>query len=241
MPAYNAERTLERALREIPDGAADEVIVVEDASGDDTVKLAARLGLPTIAHPRNLGYGASQKTAYTEALERGADIVVMLHADAQYDATVIPEMVALLEDGAADIVLGSRMKVPGDARRGGMPISKFIVNRALTMLQNRIFGTNLTDMHTGYRAYTRGFLEKIPWRGNADGFIFDSQILAQAAALGMKFAETPVKSRYFAEASSIGFVKGAAYTAGTLLIVLKFLLRRWGLVKFKMFEENKKQ
>jgi len=236
MPAYKAERTIERAYREIPAGAADETIVVDDASPDGTARIAAELGLPVIVHPQNIGYGRSQKTCYAEALERGADIIVMLHADAQYDASVIPELTALIASGKADIALGSRMKVPGDARRGGMPVSKIIVNRSLTALQNRVFGVRLTDMHTGYRAYSRELLEKLPIATNSDGFLFDSQVLAQAAAFGAKFAEAPVKSRYFNDSSSIGFFHGMSYTAGTLLIVLKFLLLRLGLAKFKIFE-----
>jgi glycosyltransferase involved in cell wall biosynthesis len=239
MPAYKAERTLARAYKEIPEGAADETIVVDDASPDATTRIAATLGLPVIVHPRNIGYGRTQKTCYAEALERGADIVVMLHADAQYDASVIPELTALIASGEADIALGSRMKIPGDARRGGMPVSKIIVNRSLTKLQNLVFGVKLTDMHTGYRAYSRELLERLPINSNSDGFLFDSQVLAQAAAFGAKFAEAHVKSRYLKDSSSIGFLHGVSYTAGTLLIVLKFFLRKTGLVKFKMFEPAK--
>jgi len=238
MPAYRAARTVERAFREIPSGAADEVLLVDDASPDDTAATARSLGIDTLVQPANRGYGATQKRCYAEALARGADFVVMLHADAQYDARVIPEMTRLLASGGADMVLGSRMKVPGDARRGGMPPLKIFVNRSLTFLQNFVFGTRLTDMHTGYRAYTRRALELLPFEDNADGFLFDSQVLAQAAALGLRLAEVPVESRYFSDASSIGFLNGAAYTLGTLAIVLKFLLNRWGIVKFEMFKHR---
>lgn len=239
MPAYNAERTIERAWREIPPGAADEVIVVDDASRDGTARRARELGLDTIVHPRNLGYGCSQKTCYAEALERGAGTVVMLHADAQYDASVIPQMVEIIERGEADMVLGSRMKAPVDARRGGMPVVKIIINRALTILENFIFGTRLTDMHTGYRAYSRECLEILPLNRNSDGFLFDSQALAQAAAFGIRIAEVHVQCRYFKEASSIGWLNGAAYTAGTLLVVMKFILQKLGIARFAIFEPRK--
>jgi len=239
MPAYNAEKTVEKSFREIPEGAADDVILVDDASRDDTAGKARSLGIDTFVQPRNMGYGASQKRCYTEALARKADYVVMLHADAQYDASVIPGMIEILRSGEADMVLGSRMKIPGDARRGGMPILKIVVNRSLTVMQNFIFGTGLTDMHTGYRAYTRECLEKLPIERNADGFLFDSQVLAQAAALGLRMKEVPVKSRYFNEASSIGLYHGAIYTAGTLLIVLKYILFKLGIARVKEFEPSK--
>lgn len=223
MPAYNAARTIERAFREIPPGAADEVLLVDDASADNTAQIARDLGITVFVQPANKGYGASQKLCYSEALKRNADIIVMLHADAQYDASVIPEMVSLLSSGKADVVLGSRMKIPGDARRGGMPWIKIFVNRALTKFQNRIFKTDLTDMHTGYRAYTAECLKKIPFDRQSDDFIFDSQFLAVAAALNLRMAEVPVASRYFPEASSIGFINGAKYTAGTLIIVFQYM------------------
>lgn len=232
MPAYNAAKTLERAFREIPDGAADEVLLVDDASADDTADVARRLGITVFEQPRNMGYGASQKKCYAEALARNADIIIMLHGDAQYDASVIPEMVVLLESGQADMVLGSRMKIPGDARRGGMPLLKIVVNRSLTVMQNLIFRTHLTDMHTGYRAYTANCLRKIPLDKNADCFIFDSQVLAQAALFKMSILEVPVASRYFPEASSIGFINGSKYTAGTLLVVIKFILASLGWASF---------
>ncbi|MCX6994051.1 MAG: glycosyltransferase family 2 protein [Kiritimatiellaeota bacterium] len=235
MPAYKAAQTIERAYREIPPGAADEVIIVDDASPDGTAARARKLGIETIVQPKNKGYGATQKRCYAEALARGADIIVMLHADAQYDARVIPELTAILRRGDADMVLGSRMKVPGDARRGGMPPTKIFVNRALTILQNFIFGTRLTDMHTGYRAYTRRCLVMLPIETNADGFLFDSQVLAQAAAFGLRIREVAVESRYFKEASSIGFYNGAAYTFGTLVIVMQFLLMKLGVAKLRMF------
>jgi len=236
MPAYMAEATIEKAFLEIPAGAVGRVLVVDDASRDSTVKIAGKLGLETVVHPRNLGYGGSQKTGYATALENGAEIVVMLHADAQYDARKIPDMVEPIRSGAADMVLGSRMSVPGGARRGGMPVSKIIVNRALTAFQNSIFGTSLTDMHTGYRAYSRECLLKLPVSGNSDGFIFDSEIIAQAAFQKMRIAEIPIESRYFNEASSIGFFHGAVYTFKTILIALKFLMQKSGLFRFRLFD-----
>jgi len=235
MPAYQAERTIERAFREIPSGAADEVLAVDDASRDGTSKTARELGVRLIIHPRNLGYGASQKTCYNYAIESGADIIVMLHADAQYDASVIPLMTSAIASGDADLVLGSRMKIPGDAKKGGMPFSKIVVNGLLTSLENFFFGTRLTDMHTGYRAFSREFLESVPFMKNSDGFLFDSQMLAQAAAFKARILEIPVKSRYFNEASSIGFFNGSIYTLGTLLVVLQFILLKTGVFVFSIF------
>src|SRR5437867_10016974 len=183
LPAYNAERTLEKTCAEIPRHAVDEIILVDDASRDGTVALARRLGLTTIVHPRNLGYGGNQKTCYRAALEKGAGIVVMLHPDYQYPPQLIPAMVELLRSGLFDLVIGSRVLVRG-ALKGGMPLYKYVGNRCLTLAQNLILGRKLSEYHTGFRAFTRRVLTTLPLRENSDGFVFDNQMLCQAIYFG---------------------------------------------------------
>ena len=235
LPAYNAEKTLERTCAEIPREVVDEILLVDDASRDRTVEVARRLGLTTLVHPANRGYGANQKSCYRAALERGADIVVMLHPDYQYPPQLIPAMVALLRSGMYDVVLGSRILVRG-ALHGGMPLYKYIGNRLLTMFENLVIGRKLSEYHTGYRAFRREVLENLPIDSNADGFVFDNQILCQAIYHGYSIGEISSPCRYFPEASSIGPLSSLRYAAGVVRTALQFRLNRWGWLRSRLFE-----
>jgi len=229
MPAYNAARTIEETFRAIPEGYYDEIVVVDDHSRDDTVARARALHLKAIRHPHNVGYGGNQKTCYMEALRDGATIVVMLHPDGQYDPAIIPEMIRPIREGRAHMVLGSRMMTPGAARAGGMPLWKRIANRFLTTLENLAMGQRFTECHTGYRAYSRRFLETVPFLRNSNGFVFDTEVIFQAVHFGLPVVEVPVASRYFEDASSVGFGQGVVYGFGTLWTAARFLLHRWGV------------
>ncbi|MDE2237424.1 MAG: glycosyltransferase family 2 protein, partial [Elusimicrobia bacterium] len=211
LPAYNAERTLEKTIRDIPEGAVDEIILVDDCSRDGTAALSRRLGLTTIVHERNRGYGGNQKTCYREALKRGAEIVIMIHPDYQYDARLAPVMSALIANGICDFVCGNRIRTRWEALEGGMPVYKYFFNRALTIFENSVTGQNLGEWHSGLRAYSRRLLETIPWELNSDDFVFDQQMLIQAAAMRFKLGDVPVAARYFAEASSIDFRRSCVY------------------------------
>jgi glycosyltransferase involved in cell wall biosynthesis len=215
LPAYNAARTLERTCHEIPPGAADEVILVDDASRDETVAVARRLGLTVVTHSKNLGYGGNQKTCYRIALERGAGIVVMLHPDYQYPPQILPAMVEMVRSRLFDVVLGSRILGRG-ALEGGMPLYKYAGNRLLTFAENLLVGRKLSEYHTGYRAYSRKVLETVPLLENSDGFVFDNQILCQAIAFGFAIGEVSSPCRYFPEMSSIGFASSVRYGFGVL-------------------------
>jgi glycosyltransferase involved in cell wall biosynthesis len=228
MPAYNAARTIAETVRAIPEGYYDEIVVVDDHSRDDTVERARALNLKAIRHPHNVGYGGNQKTCYMEALRDGAGVVVMLHPDGQYDPAIIPEMVRPIHEGRADMVLGSRMMVPGAAKRGGMPLWKRIANRFLTASENLAMGREFTECHTGYRAYSRRFLETVPFLRNSNGFVFDTEVIFQAVHFGLPVVEVPVSSRYFDDASSVGFRQGVVYGLGTLWTAARLLLHRWG-------------
>ena len=230
MPAYNAAKTIEDTVRAIPKGYYDEIVVVDDHSRDDTLERARALSLKAIRHPHNVGYGGNQKTCYMEALRDGATIVVMLHPDGQYDPGIIPEMIRPIREGRADMVLGSRMMLPGAARAGGMPLWKRIANRFLTAVENLAMGRRFTECHTGYRAYSRRFLETVPFLRNSNGFVFDTEVIFQAVQFGLPVVEVPVASRYFDDASSVGFRQGVVYGLGTLFTALRFLLHRWGIV-----------
>jgi len=235
MPAYNAAKTLEDTFRRIPEGYYDEIVVVDDFSRDETTQLAERLNLKAIRHPHNVGYGGNQKTCYMEALRDGADIVVMLHPDGQYDPAIVPEMVRPIAEGRADMVLGSRMLTAGGAKAGGMPLWKRIANRFLTTFENLAMGRSFSECHTGYRAYSRRFLETVPFLRNANGFVFDTEVIFQAVQFGLPVVEVPVSTRYFEDASSVGFRSGVVYGLGTLWTALRFLLNRWGLVECVKF------
>jgi glycosyltransferase involved in cell wall biosynthesis len=234
LPAYNAERTLERTCSEIPRDVVDEIILVDDASHDRTVEVARLLGIPTIVHPKNRGYGANQKTCYQAALERGADIVVMLHPDYQYPPRVIPSMVALLKSGLFDVVIGSRILVRS-ALKGGMPLYKYAGNRCLTLAENALLGRKLSEYHTGFRAFTRDVLLKLPLLENSDGFVFDNEMLCQAIYFGFSVGEVSSPCRYFPEASSIGFASSVRYGLGVLRTGVLYRLNRWGLLRTPIF------
>jgi len=235
MPAYNAARTLEDTFRRIPEGYYDEIVVVDDHSRDDTTDLAKRLNLKAIRHPHNVGYGGNQKTCYMEALRDGAEIVVMLHPDGQYDPSIIPEMIRPIEEGRADLVLGSRMMTPGGAAKGGMPLWKQASNRFLTRLENLSMGTSFSECHTGYRAYSRRFLETVPFLRNSNNFVFDTEVIFQAVQFSLRVVEVPISTRYFADASSVGFRVGVVYGLSTLWTAVRFLLHRAHLVESSKF------
>jgi glycosyltransferase involved in cell wall biosynthesis len=231
MPAFNAARTLWHTYDGIPKDVVSEVILVDDASSDDTVSLARRLDLKVIKHPHNVGYGGNQKTCYLEALRDGGDIVVMVHPDNQYDPRFIGDIIVPIVAGQADLVLGSRMLMPGGALRGGMPRYKFVANTCLSALENLVLGQALSEFHTGYRAYSRRFLETIPFLRNSNDFDFDTQVLIQAVAFGFPIAEIPVTTRYFKEASSVNFRTSVRYGLKTLWALGRYLLHRSGLVR----------
>jgi glycosyltransferase involved in cell wall biosynthesis len=237
MPAYNAAETLEKTYNDLPQEIVDGIILVDDVSQDETVEIARRLGLKVIIHIQNTGYGGNQKTCYLEALKDGADIVVMLHPDYQYDSRLVPELIRPIREGKADLVLGSRL-LGGGALGGGMPLYKYISNRFLTLVENLAFRKHLSEYHTGFRAYSRRFLETIPVLLNSDRFVFDSQILAQAMAFGFEISEIPVPTRYFEEASSVGFKDGVIYGLQTLGVVWKYLLNRFGIVRSDEFQKE---
>ncbi len=228
MPAYHAEKTLEQTVREIPKRYVDEIILVDDASSDHTVALARKLGLLVRRHDNNMGYGANQKTCYRYALERGASIIVMLHPDYQYDPRLIPHFVDFIEENYFDVMLGTRIRTRREALAGGMPKYKYLANRVLTIFENIVSGQNLSEWHTGMRAYKREVLENIDFMNNSNDFVFDTQVLFQIVEKQYRIGEIPVPVRYFAEASSINFTRSLEYGFGTLLETGKYLLRRIG-------------
>ncbi len=229
MPAYNASATVRATVADIPAGSVDEIVLVDDASRDDTVEIARSLGLVVIQHPKNRGYGGNQKTCYDEALRRGADIVIMIHPDYQYDSRLVPHIVGFIRDGVCDMVLGSRVRTRRETIASGMPPWKYIANRFLTLTENVVLGLNLSELHTGYRAYSRRVLETLPYHRNSDGFVFDSQVIAQAARFGFRVGEVPVPCRYMKEASSVGFGAGIVYGLGTLGVLAQYALHSAGI------------
>lgn len=236
MPAYNAGLTLERSLKEVPLDIVDEIILVDDASPDNTAELAAKLGIKhVIKHSRNTGYGGNQKTCYNKALELNCDIVVMLHPDYQYTPLLITAMVSIIANGIYPVVFGSRILGKG-ALKGGMPFYKYVSNRVLTLLQNFLMSQKLSEYHTGYRAYSAEVLRKINYNRNSDDFIFDNQVIAQIFSKGYEIAEITCPTKYFKEASSINFSRSLIYGLGVLGVSLKYFLHKTGLVKWKLLE-----
>lgn len=229
MPALNAEKTLASMVAEIPPGWVDEIIVVDDHSGDGTVAVARELGLNVVWHPHTAGYGANQKTCYMEALRHEADVVVMLHPDGQYEPSLIPDLIAPIVSDGADLVLGSRMMVPGAAKDAGMPLYKRAANRFLTTIENAVMRTDLSDLHTGYRAYSKRLLLEVPFLRNAIDFSFDSELLMQTAHLGLKITEVPANTRYWDDASSISLKPATIYGLKTLRAAARLVLHRLGL------------
>jgi len=238
MPAYNASETLEVTYREIDSNVVDEIILVDDASVDGTAEMSRELDIETIVHDRNKGYGANQKTCYRRALEKGADIVVMLHPDYQYTPKLIPAMAHLISSGFYDVVLGSRI-LPAGALGGGMPLYKYIANRILTFFENVMLRQKLSEYHTGYRAFSRQALEIIPFENNSDDFVFDNQILAQAIYFNLRIGEISCPTKYFKEASSINLRRSIVYGIEVLITSLQFVLQKWGIKKYHLFESDR--
>jgi glycosyltransferase involved in cell wall biosynthesis len=236
MPAFNAARTLVQVVSSIPREWVDEITLVDDKSSDETIELARRLPLRVIWHPHNVGYGGNQKTCYLDALQRGADVVVMLHPDGQYPATLIPDLVAPIIANEADVVLGSRLAEPGMARAGGMPRYKYVANRALTTIENRVLGTHLSELHTGYRAFSREVLLTVPFLRNSLDFSFDSEILMQVVHFGFRIGEVPALSRYFDDASSVGPRASVVYGVKTLGTLGRLVLHRHRILASPKFK-----
>lgn len=237
MPAYNAEKTLEKTFQDIPHDIVDEILLVDDSSHDETVKIAQELGLRSFLHERNMGYGRNQKTCYTEALKLGADIVIMLHPDYQYSPKIIPALTGLVASGEYDLAIGSRI-LGGRARQGGMPLYKYLANRFLTAFQNLLLGAKLSEYHTGYRAFSRQVLETLPLWENSDDFLFDNEMLSQAIYFNFRVGEVSCPTRYFPEASSINFRRSVKYGLGVLLTSIKFFLQKHGWADFRVFSRT---
>lgn len=236
MPAYNAEKTLRQTYAELPHEYIDDIILVDDASGDQTINVASELGIRKIIHRRNMGYGANQKTCYREALKNGADIIVMLHPDYQYSPRLVTAMASMIVSGHYDVVLGSRI-LGGKALKGGMPLYKYIANRFLTLFENLLLGVKLSEYHTGYRAFSHEVLETLPLEENSDDFVFDNEILAQAVYFGFRIGEMSCPARYFEDASSINFARSVKYGLGVLLTSVKYILQKYGIINSLIFSK----
>lgn len=245
MPAYNAARTLERTYYDIPPGVVNHVILVDDVSQDETVEVARRLGLEVVIHIQNRGYGGNQKSCYLEALRAGADVVVMLHPDYQYDSTRIPALIEPIFAGEYDMMLGSRLLGGKEKRgrrnpalQGGMPIWKYIANRFLTICENLVLGQHLSECHTGFRAYSRRLLETVPFLLNSDDFVFDTEMIVQATAFGFRIGEIAVETRYFEEASSVNFRRSVIYGLATLNVLRRYTFHRLGVRRYAQFSQR---
>jgi len=234
LPAYNAEKTLEATVRELSE-IVDDRILVDDHSSDATAEMARRLGLIVEVHPSNRGYGGNQKTCYAVALARGAEVVVMLHPDYQYNPLLVTPIATMIAYGVYDLALGSRI-LGGGALRGGMPLYKYVANRLLTLFQNLMMGAKLSEYHTGFRAFSRELLEALPLEANSDDFVFDNQVLAQAALVGARIGEISCPTRYFKEASSINFRRSSIYGLGVLTTSILFRLAKWGIYRSPIFK-----
>ncbi len=239
LPAYNAEKTLPATLADIPAEYRSNVILVDDCSKDKTAEAAESFGITVVRHESNKGYGGNQKTCYREALKAGADIVVMLHPDYQYNPKVIPHLVGVIDAGICDMMLGNRIRTRRETLAGGMPFYKYLSNRFLSLLCNVVAGENLGEWHSGMRAYSRKVLLTIPWENNTDDFAFDMQFLAQASYFGFRMGDIPVETKYFKDASSINFIRSLKYGLHTLVIIAQFLLQKSGLVKPGLFRKIK--
>jgi glycosyltransferase involved in cell wall biosynthesis len=235
MPAYKAALTIEKTLKEVSPGVVDDFLLVDDASPDNTLEVAKALGIPTIAHPKNRGYGGNQKTCYQEALRRGADVIVMLHPDYQYSPKLIGAMAHLVASEEFDAVLGSRILGTTGAMAGGMPAWKYVANRFLTGFENMLLGVKLSEYHTGYRAFSRKILETIPLEENDDDFVFDNEMIAQIVWFGFRIGEISCPTRYFPEASSINFRRSVKYGFGVLGTSFRFRFTKMGIMKDKIF------
>jgi glycosyltransferase involved in cell wall biosynthesis len=236
MPVYNEAGTIQTILKRVlATGLPDEIILVDDASKDDTVRIAKGLGLTVMVHRENMGYGANQKTCYIEALKEDADIIVMVHPDYQYDPKLLPELIKPIVEKRSQVVLGSRI-LAGNVLKRGMPIWKYISNRFLTFLENMVLGKSFTEYHTGYRAYSKEILKSVPFTLNSDNFIFDQEILFQICHYGFNIIEVPVPAKYFPEASTTGFLASLNYGFGILYLILKYLFHQAGILRNKQFE-----
>jgi glycosyltransferase involved in cell wall biosynthesis len=237
MPAYNAEKTLRQTYDELPHEYIDDIILVDDASSDRTKNISQKLGIKTVVHEKNLGYGANQKTCYREALKHGADIIIMLHPDYQYSPRLVTAMASMIVSGHYDIVLGSRI-LGGNALKGGMPLYKYIANRFLTFIENLILGVKLSEYHTGYRAFKREVLETLPLEENSNDFVFDNEILAQAVYFGFKIGEISCPTKYFEDASSVNFIRSVKYGFGVILTTIRFILNKFHLINSPIFNKD---
>jgi glycosyltransferase involved in cell wall biosynthesis len=236
LPAYNAALTLHATIADFPPGCVDEILLVDDCSKDNTVQLAREMGLTVIVHEKNKGYGGNQKTCYKYCLENGADVVVMIHPDYQYDSRVIPHAVAMIELGICDVVLGNRVRSRSEALKCGMPWWKYVSNRGLTAFENLFLGQNLGEFHSGFRVYRRAVLETLPFEKNSDDFVFDTQFLVQAVHFGFRLGDVPVPVRYFDEASQINFRRSTKYGLQTVKTVGQYWLNRLGLKRSVLFQ-----
>lgn len=237
LPAYNAAKTLEKTYREIPKDIVDEILLTDDSSRDDTVAVARKLGIEVRVHDKNRGYGGNQKTCYQSALEKGADVVIMLHPDYQYPPRLITAMAGLITSGMFDVVLGSRI-LGGMALKGGMPLYKYFSNRMLTLMENALIGQKISEYHTGYRGFSREVLLTLPLLENSDDFVFDNQMLAQAVYFGYRIGEITAPSQYTKESSSIGFRRSVTYGWGVIGTALKFVLQKLRLGRFAIFDRG---
>jgi glycosyltransferase involved in cell wall biosynthesis len=238
LPAYNAEKTLKLTVADIPPNTVDHIMLVDDASQDKTIQVARQLGIQVIAHDKNMGYGANQKTCYRAALKAGADIIVMLHPDYQYDPRLIPHLITPIRLGICDIILGNRIRTRKEAIGYEMPRYKYFSNRILTLLENLCLGQNLGEFHSGYRAYSKKVLEKLPWERNSHDFVFDQEFLIQAVYFNLRIGDVPCPARYFPEASSINWRRSLKYGLETLLTLLKYQSQKLGLMRFPLFHSN---
>lgn len=238
MPAYNAQKTLIKTYNDIPKQFVDEIILVDDKSNDKTVEIAKKIGLKVFLHPKNLGYGGNQKTCYAKALERGGDIIVMVHPDYQYDARLIPELIKPITDNRFDIMLGSRIRSRKEALSGGMPLYKYFSNRFLTIIENVVLGLNLSEYHTGFRAFHREVLEKIPFRNFSNDFVFDQEMTISSLSYRMRIGEIAIPTRYHEKQSSIGFVRGIKFVLEGFWVIFKLYLHNWGILKDGRFKRR---